>query len=238
MSDDVRARLDESLKAAAARAYDAAAGALIEDSLEVQAQRFRLHVSPRVVVSVAVALTIGLGLVWLLAGGQRGGGLAPLVAADGGGPASASAMSGGQWPSQAPLTVHVAGAVNRPGVYDLPAGSRVADAVEAAGGATDNATTEDINLARALVDGEQVRVPTEGEQMDAHGGPAGAGDRININQADASALEDLPGVGPVLAKRIVAYRDEHGPFASVDELDGVTGVGPAILEGLIDAATV
>ena len=165
------------------------------------------------------------------------------AAAEGGGtavsaPSSASAMSGGQWPSQAPLTVHVAGAVNRPGVYDLPAGSRVADAVEAAGGATDNATTDDINLARALVDGEQVRVPTEGEQMDAHGGPAGAGDRININQADASALEDLPGVGPVLAKRIVAYRDEHGPFASVDELDGVTGVGPAILEGLIDAATV
>ncbi len=132
--------------------------------------------------------------------------------------------------------VHVAGAVRQPGVYGLPVGSRVADAIAAAGGPLDGAPLDSINLARQVVDGEQVRVPTQDEAGASLG--LSVDGRININAADASQLEDLPGVGPVLAGRIVAFRDEHGPFASVGALELVPGLGPAIVAGLTDAAAV
>ena len=123
-----------------------------------------------------------------------------------------------------------------PGMYQLVAGSRVVDAVEAAGGVGPDADLDAVNLARELVDGEQVRVPAMGETGEL--GQSGSDGRVNINVADAVALEALPGIGPVLAGRMVAYRDAHGPFGSVEDLDAVTGVGPAVLAGLVDAATV
>ncbi|SPT52533.1 ComE operon protein 1 [Actinomyces bovis] len=160
-------------------------------------------------------------------------------------------------PKAGEVTVHVTGAVSSPGVIRLPTGARVADAVEAAGGATTEADTQALNLARVLTDGEQVRVPKPGESpppgaagngtgdggssggTSSNGdGGAGSGRRVNVNTADATALEALPGIGPTLAKRIVAYRKEHGPFAAVDDLTDVPGIGPAVLEGLRQEATV
>ncbi|MCL2424093.1 MAG: ComEA family DNA-binding protein [Micrococcales bacterium] len=134
------------------------------------------------------------------------------------------------------VVVHVVGAVARPGVFTLPGGSRVADAVEAAGGATDEADLAGVNLARALVDGEQLYVPRPGEVLPgAPEGPAGADDGlVDLNRASQSELETLPGVGPVIAGRIVAAR----PFASVDSLQQVSGIGPATMTRLRDLVKV
>ena len=155
------------------------------------------------------------------------------------------------------IVVHVVGAVVSPGVVVLADGARVADAIAAAGGAASDADTEQLNLARVLGDGEQVRVPHVGEQLaapdpapsppgasgggaavGASGGRPPAAGPININTASASELEALPGIGPALAARIVEYRDGHGPFASVDDLTDVPGIGPAKLEALRSQATV
>jgi competence protein ComEA len=143
-----------------------------------------------------------------------------------------------------PLVVHVIGAVGEPGVVDVPAGARVADAVEAAGGLTAEADLTRVNLARALVDGEQVHVPRPGEELagdlatatqgaDAGGAAAAApAEAIDLNSADPAALEELPGIGPVLAERIVQWREAHGRFTAVDELGEVSGIGTALLERL------
>lgn len=132
------------------------------------------------------------------------------------------------------LTVHVVGAVASPGVFELPMGARVADAIAAAGGPAPDAELTSINLARSMSDGEQVRVAHLGDTT-AHGADSGL---VSLNQADAAALEDLPGIGPVLAERIVKDREAHGPFASVEDLDRVSGVGPAVLERVRDYVTV
>ncbi|WP_448059883.1 ComEA family DNA-binding protein [Cellulomonas hominis] len=176
------------------------------------------------------------------------------------------------------VIVHVVGQVAQPGVVELPAGARVADAVAAAGGAGPEADLAVLNLARLLVDGEQVVVPRPGEEIpigevagaaggawvgaaagagggaggsgagaggDGRGGSvsgAGLADRsaslLDLNSADRTALDALPGIGPVLAERIVAWRAEHGRFASVDELEQVPGIGPAVLSRLRDLVRV
>lgn len=174
-----------------------------------------------------VAAIVGALVVW--APRPEGTAVAAPLEADQGSPTPSTV-------SAALVSIHVAGAVQQPGVYELTVGSRVTDAIEAAGGPVDGAQLDSINLARQVVDGEQVRVPTQGE-AGASVGLASDG-RININTATASQLEDLPGVGPVLAGRIVAYREQHGQFATVDALKSVTGVGPAIVAGLADAAAV
>lgn len=131
------------------------------------------------------------------------------------------------------IVVHVAGAVVAPGVYELEAGVRVYDAVLAAGGPTEAADTDQLNLAALLVDGEKVYVPREGEAVPDTGGSGSAQTVVvSINTASARELEALPGIGPVLAGRIVAYRAAHGPFRSVDELINVSGIGPKLLEQL------
>gem|GEM_PF-802208 len=134
------------------------------------------------------------------------------------------------------VVVHVVGAVVRPGVFVLAGGSRVADAVEAAGGATDEADLAALNLARPLVDGEQLYVPLPGEVVPgAPGGPAVVDDgRVDLNNATQSELETLPGVGPVIAGRIIDGR----PFASVDSLEKVSGIGPATMARLRDLVKV
>lgn len=147
------------------------------------------------------------------------------------------------------VLVHVVGSVHAPGVVELPAGARVVDAVAAAGGATAEADLSALNLARPVVDGEQVRVPRPGEEPAVPIGGAAAGEApgpageapgagpVDVNRATAAELEALPGIGPVLAARIVAHREEHGPFAAVDDLQGVRGVGPSLLADLRERVT-
>jgi competence protein ComEA len=139
-----------------------------------------------------------------------------------------------------PVIVDVAGWVREPGVYEFDPGSRVIDAVEQAGGARDGADLSLLNLAAALTDGQQILVPKEGQVIAPVGTVPGSttGGQVNVNTADAVALETLNGVGEVLAAAIVTYRDEHGPFTSVDQLEEVPGIGPSTLEELRDQVTV
>jgi competence protein ComEA len=125
------------------------------------------------------------------------------------------------------VVVDVAGKVRRPGVRKLPAGSRVADAVKAAGGALPGADTSGLNLARVLADGEQVVVgaPANGPAPGPSGSAPGPTAPISLSTATPEQLETLPGVGPVLAKHIIDYRTQHGGFTSIDQLNEVTGIG-------------
>jgi competence protein ComEA len=129
------------------------------------------------------------------------------------------------------VTVHVAGAVVSPGLVDLSSGTRVADAVDAAGGATGDADLSALNLARFVVDGEQVVVPVVGQVVVPGAGTSGL---VNLNLADEPALDGLPGIGPVLAQRIVEGR----PFASVDDLEQIDGIGLSVLSRLRPLVTV
>jgi competence protein ComEA len=139
------------------------------------------------------------------------------------------------------LYAHAAGAVIEPGLYELAAGARVADLLAAAGGPSRDADLDRVNLAALVGDGERVYVPAEGEAADplpsASAGSAGApAGPVDVNTADAATLESLPGIGPALAAAIVSFRDEHGPFATVDSLLEVPGIGPAKLDGLAEQA--
>jgi competence protein ComEA len=160
-------------------------------------------------------------------------------------------------PQASTVFIHVAGAVAVPGVVQLPAGSRVHQAIAEAGGATASADLNRLNLAAVLADGQKLYVPLPGESIPAEvsgsapagedngpgaasgaGGAAGAGagagaGKVNLNTAGVEELDALPKVGPVLAQRIVDWRKEHGPFKSVEELDAVDGVGPKMLETLL-----
>lgn len=129
------------------------------------------------------------------------------------------------------ITVHVAGWVARPGLVELPEGARWADAVAAAGGLLPGAAGEAVNLAAPLVDGEQVSVPGPDAAPEPGSSPAADG-KVHLNQATASELDALPGVGPVIAERIVAYRAENGPFQTVEDLLDVPGIGEAKLANL------
>lgn len=140
------------------------------------------------------------------------------------------------------VCVHVVGAVRRPGVYEVRTAGRVLDAVKAAGGMLPDAVPAGINLARLVKDGEQIRIPDEDESQAVApaGGAAaaspGAGEPVDLNSADASALDALPGVGPATASKIIADRESNGPFATTDDLSRVPGIGEkklADLEGLI-----
>lgn len=131
-----------------------------------------------------------------------------------------------------PLTVYVSGAVLRPNqTVSVSRGGRVRDAVDAAGGATANADLSRVNLADLLHDGDQIFVPVIGETAQVNPTPTG-GDGLRINSATAEELTLLPGVGPVLAARIIEYRDERGGLTDLSELDAVSGVGPRLLEQL------
>ncbi|WP_244286200.1 ComEA family DNA-binding protein [Cellulosimicrobium cellulans] len=141
------------------------------------------------------------------------------------------------------VVVHVVGQVVTPGLVTVAADARVADALEAAGGATADADLAALNLARTVTDGEQIVVPRPGEAVPATGSaPPAAGTAadgtVDLNTADAAALDALPGIGPVLAERIVAWREENGPFTTVDELGEVSGIGPAVLADVRDLVRV
>jgi competence protein ComEA len=179
-----------------------------------------------------------------LEGKSVGRATVPTAAGTGG---SASAPATGAPTVGAEVVVHVVGQVVRPGLVRLRQGARVADAIAAAGGTRAGADVSALNLARLVVDGEQVRVPRPGEAPVAGagdvGGPGGsgttgggsgsaAGAMVSLNTADAAALDTLPGVGPVLAQRIIDWRTEHGRFTSVDELGEVSGIGDKLMSQL------
>jgi competence protein ComEA len=131
------------------------------------------------------------------------------------------------------VVVDVAGAVRRPGLYRLPQGARVADAVTRAGGLTRHADSTLVNLAAPLADGEQVLVSAQGggaASVAADGAAPSA--PVQLNSASVEELDSLPGVGPVTAQKIAAYRDQHGPFSSLDGLDAIPGIGPARIASL------
>ncbi|HEY0185891.1 MAG TPA: ComEA family DNA-binding protein [Cellulomonas sp.] len=159
------------------------------------------------------------------------------------------------------VVVHVVGQVASPGVVTLPAGARVTDALDAAGGPLPDADLAALNLAEVLTDGIQVRVPLPGESTEpaapvGTGAPAGAGAAgdvgavgsggavgagaglVDVNSATAAQLDALPGIGPVLAERIVQWRTDHGRFAAVDDLQQVSGIGPSVLDKLRDLVRV
>jgi competence protein ComEA len=183
---------------------------------------------------IAISLICGLlaaGAVWLVSRPPRGEAvrLLPL-------------------PTLEPLVVHVSGAVARPGVYDLPAGSRIQDALLAAGDILPGANPEALNLAALLEDGAKIVVPllkppTEvipslaaSPALPANGGlPINP---IDINQATQIELESLPGIGPVIAQRIIAYRDENGPFTTAEAIQNVAGIGPATFEDIESLITI
>ena len=132
------------------------------------------------------------------------------------------------------IAVQVSGAVLSEGVYTLKEGTRVADAIQAAGGFTAQADRGAVNLAAKLHDEDRIHVPLVGEPP-ASGAP---GQKININSASASLLENLPSIGPVKAQAIVAYRQAHGPFQRTEDLMDVLGIGPATYEKVKDLITV
>lgn len=186
--------------------------------------------------------------------GSAGDGAEPGPATGVGGPGASAPTTTAVVSTTAPdVLVHVAGAVVSPGIVRLRPGDRIADAVAAAGGPGDTAEVHRLNLAAPVVDGMQIVVPEAGEQVDHPAGvlppvpptdapdadAVGGRDRpIDLNRADASALEALHGIGPALAAAIVTWRSENGPFATVEQLMEVPGIGPATLDGLIDQVTV
>lgn len=137
------------------------------------------------------------------------------------------------------LLVHVLGAVAQPGIVELAPGARVVDAVGAAGGLTPEADAGGVNLARALVDGEQLVVPVVGAAppVTAAGVPAAVDGRVSLNQADVAELDTLPRIGPALAQRIIDWREANGPFTDVAQLLDVAGIGDAVYSGLVDLVT-
>ena len=151
-------------------------------------------------------------------------------------------LTGSPSPSPSSIIVDVAGWVRRPGVYEFVAGDRVIDAVNRAGGARNGADLTSLNLAAPLADGTQIVVPRPGATAPGSStsdtGTAGGTALININTASETDLEALPGVGPVTAAAIIDYRTQNGPFAAVDDLIDVSGIGPSTLEQIRPFATV
>jgi competence protein ComEA len=177
--------------------------------------------------AVAVALLL-VGARAIRAEGEAGTPPAAAAPTAGGSGDLSLSTSGGP-----DVVVDVAGAVRRPGVYRLPVGSRVVDAISRAGGPAGDAMLEGINRAARLADGQQVTVPERGPAGAAStAGAVGEDGPISLGSATAEQLETIDGIGPVTAAKIVEYRDQHGGLSSVDQLDRVSGIGPATMESL------
>ena len=218
----------------------------------------RLRASAGVPIAVAIVVLLLAAGVTVAVVAFSGGGAVAVTGEGGGGDLGSSGAHGepatassGAAPQSQEVFVHVVGAVAAPGVVALPVGSRVEEAVAKAGGASEAADLSGVNLARAVVDGEQLRVPTVGEAPQpavaapsvpgasagglANGSPVGA---LNLNAASEAELDALPGIGPALASRIVEWRAANGKFVSAEQLDEVSGIGPKLLERLLPLVAV
>lgn len=190
-----------------------------------------LTVQQRRLLAIALLCLVAAVLAWRQLGAHAAP--APLAVAPIA-PSTPRAASVRASPTGRLLVVDVAGAVRRPGLYRLAQGARVADAVARAGGLTRRAERTAVNLAAPVADGEQVLVATRGSAAvgSLATGAGAATEPVSLSSATAEQLDTLPGVGPVTAQKIVAYRQEHGPFTSVDGLDAIPGIGPAKLADL------
>jgi competence protein ComEA len=210
------------------------------DALDPSARRAGPRV--RIAVGAAVVLFIAaVAIAAMLSFASSGGGEQGVIPAVDHAPDAAShASEGGVEVGTTPLLVHVLGAVAHPGLVELAAGARVVDAVAAAGGFTAEADPAGVNLARPVVDGEQLvvlaigQVPPPPPGGAPGGGAASADGVVHLNTADVAALDTLPRIGQALAQRIIDWREANGPFTSVDQLSEVTGIGDAIFSGLVD----
>ncbi|MBD0328712.1 MAG: helix-hairpin-helix domain-containing protein [Thermoleophilia bacterium] len=181
-----------------------------------------------------VLLAVGVAAILLVLAGRYVGGSG--AAAGGGETARALPVAA---PREQRFVVHVVGAVRRPGLYRLREGSRVADAVGRAGGATPKADLALVNLAAPVADGTQIVVPRRTPPSaggGTGGGASGTAGPVHLNTATLEELDALPGVGPVTAQEIIDYREQHGAFSSVDDLDAIPGIGPKRLEQLREVA--
>jgi competence protein ComEA len=215
--------------------------------------RGRLALGPAQLAVVALVVLLGVLAAgwWLWHGrpaeysvpsqpGRELVSLDPVPSAEATQTAGAAVATPGPAPASASVTVDVAGRVRRPGIAVLDAGARVVDALKAAGGARDGVDLTDLNLARVLVDGEQILVgvaPPAGVAASVPGGTSPVAALVNLNTADQVALESLPEVGPVTAQSILAWREENGSFTSVDQLLDVDGIGEATLAKLTPFVT-
>lgn len=175
-----------------------------------------------VYAAVAVALLL-LGARWIRASDEQAAPAGEVSFAP-----SATSASGDDGRD---VVVHVAGAVREPGVYRLPAGSRVTDAVQRAGGPTERGEVDSINLAAAVSDGQQVVVPGGPATTSAAPGATAEGP-ISLGTATVEQLDTIEGIGPVTAQNIIDYREQNGGLSSIEELDEISGIGPATMESL------
>jgi len=192
------------------------------------------------VVVVVVALVVGVIFAVMTFQHSRA---QPLPAA----PSVSVSVEPSPTPTPSMIKVHVLGAVAHPGVVSLPEGARVQDAIDAAGGLTADADPALLNLAAVVADGSQIVIGTVGSPAGEVNGDSGAGSsgsangsgvKVNINTASEAELETLPGIGPVTAGKIIAWRNEHGRFSTIDELQEVSGIGPKTMAQLEPYVTV
>lgn len=191
--------------------------------------RFRVGLGAAIVL-----LVVGLGIAVLVSALAAGGNGRTVVR----GPEPSSTAEPGA--SGAVIFVHILGEVNRPGLYQFRDGDRAIDAVAAAGGYTGAADKRQLNLARFLSDGEQIYVPAVGEVPAPSAGAAAGevGGKVNLNTADAEALETLPRVGPAMAQRIIEWRTTNGRFSAIEDLMSVSGIGEKTFAQLKDLVTI
>jgi competence protein ComEA len=209
-----------------------------------------LRGDPRVAIAALLLVALAAGFMWYRLGAGNSDTSsttrrAPATSA-GSGASTASGGSSGEAKKGERVTVHVAGAVAAPGVYDLDADARVIDAVEAAGGGAPEADLNRLNLAAKIADGQRVLVQRVGEAAPAGSASPGGGDGasadpsalVNLNSATLAELEELPGIGPTLAEAIIAERERRGGFHSVNELRDVRGIGEKRFADLKDKVTI
>lgn len=203
--------------------------------------RVRAGEDPAAFGAVLVVLAVAAGLVWFWAGTRSGGVPAASAAPQGSPPAVEPAP-----PASAPtLAVHVAGAVAEPGLYELPPGARITDALRAAGGNLPRADLDRLNLAAKVIDGQKIMVTRRGESAPPDTGAGaqiqgspGPGEPIDLNTADLAALDSLPGIGPGMARAILEERTRRGGFQTVRDLLRVPGIGEGRFARLKDRVRV
>lgn len=212
-----------------------------------ESMRAKLHlgkIRPSLAIGICAAVVVAVGLAVFAAWNAFSGETFQIAHVQTVAPESLSASGDAQEEAAVPvIAIHVSGAVLNPGVYELPEGSRANDAIEAAGGASEDAVPDALNLARVLSDGEQIIVPTVEEQERLEeaavaGQTLDAGGKVNINTATVEQLDSLPGVGESTAQKIIADREENGPFGSPEDLKRVSGIGDKKYEDLADLITV